>query len=99
MEMSSILRRITRSLFEQEPLPSFKTLFKRSVKRQRMVIRTVEGTKCPKCAGKLHPAGYENDHALTHYEVAVVCTGCSSKFVMNEHGLKGEYAYEHERSV
>ncbi len=67
-------------------------LFTSSISRQKHIINVVNETSCPKCGAPLRAVCYENDHILAHFEVAVLCDTCTSKFVFNEKGIRGEYA-------
>lgn len=73
---------------------SLKAIYRLALKRQRDMIQLITKSKCPKCKSQLSLIGYENAYDLTHYEYAVLCDKCKSRFLFTETGLKGEYTLQ-----
>ena len=65
--------------------------FNLTLRRQKNILALVSKAQCPKCNRALRLIGYENSYDLSHYEYAITCDSCESRFIFTQSGLKGEY--------
>ena len=68
-------------------------IYCRAIIGHESLLKLVSSSKCPQCTNPLRLVGYENTYDFQHYEAAILCDICKSRFIFTEQGLKGEYNF------